>query len=67
MKLNKMELLPFQADVEIGQIIEVPISQKGEQERPTGLGTEDQLQFSDIFKLQREAPFYLKDWQKKIF
>ncbi|XP_059121730.1 nuclear pore membrane glycoprotein 210-like isoform X1 [Peromyscus eremicus] len=26
MKLNKMELLPFQADVEIGQIIEVPIA-----------------------------------------
>ncbi|XP_031230448.1 nuclear pore membrane glycoprotein 210-like isoform X2 [Mastomys coucha] len=26
MKLNKMELLPFQADVEIGQTIEVPIA-----------------------------------------
>ena len=26
MKLNKMELLPFQADVEMGQIIEVPIA-----------------------------------------
>ncbi|XP_003501670.1 nuclear pore membrane glycoprotein 210-like isoform X1 [Cricetulus griseus] len=26
MKLNKMELLPFQADAEIGQIIEVPIA-----------------------------------------
>ncbi|XP_052035907.1 nuclear pore membrane glycoprotein 210-like [Apodemus sylvaticus] len=26
LKLNKMELLPFQADVEIGQIIEVPIA-----------------------------------------
>ncbi|XP_055978776.1 nuclear pore membrane glycoprotein 210-like [Sorex fumeus] len=26
LKLNKMELLPFHADVEIGQIIEIPIS-----------------------------------------
>ena len=26
LKLNKMELLPFHADVEIGQIIEIPIA-----------------------------------------